>query len=464
VTLRLDQLIRTSHRKAEARSPQQQRDIARACAQTHGYTIGVVHDSGRSESGKTMDRASVHAAMARVRAGLTDGVIVALTDRVGRAPIEEAMGFMRELHVIGGVFVPADAGGRPIDLSEPMAETNLVLQLQMARQFWLTKAQGFQRSQRDAIRAGKWIGPAPIGYVSTGGYLHEHEHYGPTIRAAYRLAAHDGLHAAVKYLRETAPERNWTTSETRRVLSKRVYLAEIHHGAHAPNLDAPHPALTTLDLFLAAQTEPQHRLSNGDYVLSKLATCETCGEGLTGQLSSAGGRRERRYRCSNVKSCGGGTSISADALEAHVRGVFAAFLDQWEFRVRFEVEGLQEAQDALTQARDDARRFARNARLLSAMSDEDAAAMAEGLAAEVDAALTRYEGVAKLATRSEQMPSADQLKDDDGLLRALRLIEPRIVVKRGRRGGNVRTYASVAERVSITDEDGLDYGAGVLAA
>jgi hypothetical protein len=52
----------------------------------------------------------------------------------------------------------------------------------------------------------------------------------------------------VKYLRETAPERNWTTSETRRVLSKRVYLAEIHHGAHAPNLDAPHPALTTLDV------------------------------------------------------------------------------------------------------------------------------------------------------------------------------------------------------------------------
>jgi DNA invertase Pin-like site-specific DNA recombinase len=109
--LRLDQPIRTSKRKKEARSPQQQRDMAAMCAKLNGYEIVKVHDSGRNESGKTMDRASLNAIMERIRAGLTDGVIVALTDRLGRAPIEEAMTWINELHAAGGALVLADAGG-----------------------------------------------------------------------------------------------------------------------------------------------------------------------------------------------------------------------------------------------------------------------------------------------------------------------------------------------------------------
>ena len=109
--LRLDLVIRTSKRKTEARSPQQQQDMAQSCADVHGYRIATVHDSGKSESGKTMDRASIRAVAERVKAGETDGMIVGLTDRYGRAPIEEAMTVMRDLHRIGGVFVPADAGG-----------------------------------------------------------------------------------------------------------------------------------------------------------------------------------------------------------------------------------------------------------------------------------------------------------------------------------------------------------------
>lgn len=457
--LRLDLPIRTSKRKREAKSPQQQRDMAYSCAAVNGHEIAMVHDSGRDESGKTMDRTSLNAIMRRVEAGETDGMIVALADRLGRAPIEEAMAYVRRLTGVG-VLVLADMGGVAINLDDPATETNLVVQLQMARQYWLMTANRFQRSQRDAVRAGKWIGPAPIGYYAVDGYLHEHEHFGPIMRKAYRVAAHDGLHAAVKYLREAVPERDWTTSETRRVLSKRVYLSEIHHGAHAPNLDAPHPALTTLDVFIAAQTDPRERMTNDDYVLSKIATCATCGEGLTGQMSSAGGRRQRRYRCSN-KACGG-SSVSADALEADVRAVFGALVSDVEFRLRFEVEGLQEATDALDRAKDNAKRFARNTALLSAMSDDDAAEMAEGFAAEVGAALKRYEQVAKLATRSEQFPAS--VESDEDLLRFLRVAEPRIIVARGKRGGHASTHPPVSERVSITDEDGLDYRAWMTAA
>jgi hypothetical protein len=57
----------------------------------------LVNNSGKSESGKTMDRAATE----RVRAGETDGIIVALTDRFGRAPIEE-----------GASALPGEAGTR----------------------------------------------------------------------------------------------------------------------------------------------------------------------------------------------------------------------------------------------------------------------------------------------------------------------------------------------------------------
>jgi hypothetical protein len=180
-------------------------------------------------------------------------------------------------------------------------------------------------------------------------------------------------------------------------------------------------------------------------------------------MSSAGGRRERRYRCSNVKGCGGGTSISADALEARRAGRLRRVGVSVEFRLRFEVEGLQEATDALTRPSDDAKPLRPQHALLSAMSDDDAAAMAEGFAAEVGAALKRYEQVAKLATRSEQFP-AGPLESDDDLLRFLRMAEPRIVVARGKRGGHASTHPPVSERVSITDEDGLDYRAWMTAA
>ena len=169
--IRLDLIIRTSKRKKEARSPQQQQDMATACIEVHdNYRLAAVHDSGTDESGKTMNRASINAAMERVRSGETDGIIVALADRIGRAPIEEAMATVREF-CSAGVLVIADMGGTPIDLSDGIAETNVVLQLQMARQFWVATAKRFQRSQRDAVAAGKHVGPTPLGYVRRSGRL-----------------------------------------------------------------------------------------------------------------------------------------------------------------------------------------------------------------------------------------------------------------------------------------------------
>ena len=96
----------------------------------------------------------------RAYLGLVAG---AWLDRLGRAPIEEAMGLVREITRAGGVVVPADGGGQPIQPDDPEGETNLVLQLQIARQHWATTAKRFRMSRQGAIAEGKAMG-CPFGY------------------------------------------------------------------------------------------------------------------------------------------------------------------------------------------------------------------------------------------------------------------------------------------------------------
>jgi DNA invertase Pin-like site-specific DNA recombinase len=435
---RLDLVIRTSKRKKEARSPQQQRDMAYACAQTHHYKIAKVHDSGKSESGKTMDRASIRSAMERVRTGQTDGIIVALTDRIGRAPIEEAMATVRELDSIGGVFVPADAGGRPIDLSDPMAETNLVLQLQMARQYWMTAANRFKRSQRDAIKAGRFIGPTPLGYRrhKSGpdkGRLYPDPRWGMVVSTAYRLAATHGIHTAMDFLTgERVPDKHgkarvWTTTDARRLLASEVYLGVSRSGEL--HNDNAHKPLTTLETWTAAQSTPRGRRVNAEYPLTGVAVCNECGEPLHGQLQTVrkGGRSYRRYRCSN-RACGGGSSISADTLEGYVREWAAAALTEWAIREWFDVADLEEARAALLDAKAERTAYVTK----TAATDPDYEAGREARDRAIEERQTRFDALAEQAAHVEDLPAADQLDDSEALRAALRVLVDRITVRRGR--------------------------------
>ena len=453
--LRLDLIIRTSHRKRDGQSPTQQRQQADQCAHAGGHRIVHVHDSGRSESGKTMDRQAVRAAQQRIQQRKTDGIIVGYLDRLGRAPIEESMTFVRELVGDGGVLVAADWGPDPIDLADSNVEDMLVFRLQMNRSQWTKSAARNRLSQRNALAAGKFVGPTPLGYDRVDGKLRPHPTAGRVIRGAYRRAARDGIHAAVDYLAERIPERNWTTDSTRKLLRSRVYLGEVWIWVDGERKvrEGAHKRLVEPEDHAAAQSAPRRRRANGDYALTGLVACGECGAGLVGQLQSVRDRQYRRMRCASCARC----SIDAAKLETHLRDVVAAAFEDARFRMRFVPGDLDQARQQLEDARAelDAYQVATSARsaafALGAETREQAVADAQNT----------YDQIASHAARTTRLPSPEQLSDPRKLALALAVLldaDVAFAVMPGR--------GPVGDRVKVRTRPALDrdHAAGMLVA
>lgn len=459
--MRLDLIIRTSERKKDGQSPDQQRQQASAICAQGGHTIAMEHDSGRSESGKTMERVALQAAQRRIRAGETDGIVVGYLDRLGRAPIEESMTFVRSLVRDGGVLIAADWSPDPIDLSDPNTEDMLVFRLQMNRSQWTKAAERYRLSQANAIKAGKHVGPTPLGYRREHGRLHPHELYGPVITEAYKLAARRGLHAAIDHLERMVPQRSWSTDSTRKLLKSRTYLGESHSGVHTPNLRA-HAPLTTPADWRDAQSTPHKRRSNGNYPLSRLAACGNCGAGLVGGVQTVRGVSYRRMRCSAM--CEGGVgSINADALEGYVREEIATAFGRADFRLALEPVGREQAVAALADADERLQEAYRQA----VRAQERSRRGRELADAEVDAAEHAYAraedrvtAIAAAAADHVETPSEEEIRTNDAkLVIAIRQGVQHLRVKPGR--------GRIADRVDIVcgkPLDDLDDGVRMLAA
>jgi DNA invertase Pin-like site-specific DNA recombinase len=358
--LRLDVLIRTSQRKKEAKSPQQQLDLCESCAEINGYEITAVHDSGGSESGKTMARQTIENALARIQAGKTDGVIVAWLDRLGRAPIEEAMTVFRQITTAGGVLVPADGGGKPIEPDDPQGETNLVIQLQIARQYWAQTAKRFNMSREGAIREGKAMG-CPFGYrykdaTPRAGWkgvmdsrLVPHETDAPVVAELFeRKTAGATWLELSRWLDQAAPKpdgRHWARSTVIQTIRCRTHLGELRHGEYL-HVGA-HGAIVSPTLWRQAQNPPGRRTPRGTYLLSGLVRCAGCGRSMRGSSggsrSNGRGRKPPVYVCTTVGCEFRYTTAVVDNVDAEVVEQFFARLDT--FHARF-VAG-----DELVQAR-----------------------------------------------------------------------------------------------------------------
>ncbi len=431
---------RTNGRKGQTFiSPGVQRDAIQAWADAHGHVIAEWIEEMDRSAGSGKRRPEFDKAMAQVLAGKLDGFIVYRFSRFGRSLIEAALR-IQKVEDKGRVVESATEG------DQSKLTRNIMLAIAEDELDRLTETWG--EAQRRAVKRGVWIAPAPLGYVrDKDGLLELHEATWRIVREAFRIAASDGLHSAAEYLKRELPDKRWRTADVRRVLSNRAYLGE----HHSPDGDA-HPAVVDLEMWTAAQTEPQARRSNGDYPLSGIATCQ-CGSPLVGALQSVHGRRYRRMRCSNP-ACRGGSSISADKLETYVRETLAGRLGDRRFRVRLAPAGVDEARETVEMAETALRAY------LGMGDIVDAGAFRAGARDRqrtVDEARERYQALAGQDVRSETLPAAGELHKPEQFLRAVHAAVIEISVRPGR--------GAVEDRVTVRlVGDKFDDGANVLAA
>lgn len=414
----------------------------------------------RDVSGSTMKRPELDRMLADLAAGRIDFIVLSKVDRLSRANVGTALKVVDEINDVapGGLAI-LDLG---LDPTTKMGEMVLTVLLALARMQWRGYQENWQDFKRSAIDRGVWIGTPPFGYEATivgmtpkgkpvHGPLKVHETEGPIMRKAFRVAAVDGFRAAVTYLREAAPERKWTTTDTRKLFKNRAYLGELRYGKDEdgePALFNPaaHPKLTTKAVFTAVQTEPREYRAPGEYPLTGIGRCERCGAEMIGSVTKgASGAKYRRMKCS--APCPGGNSISADKLEQLVREELASALADKTIRDSFEPVGLEDAREALEAAEGERADYLSDleARRLAGSTEAWRAGLAARAAA-VEKARERFEAIATQAARRDGLPAANELHKPEQFARALRAMVDRIVVTPSAPGSRSRV---IEDRVTI---------------
>ena len=345
--LRLDGYVRVSRvggREGEGYiSPAVQREAVEGYAAELRGEIIAWHDD-QDFSGGNIERPGFQAALQRLRAGETDGIIVMRIDRFARSVADGAT-IVREIIDAGQIFASVH---ERIDPRTPEGKYMLTSFLANAELFLDQAKASWWTAKSRAIARGAHIGPTPVGYLkveprptkdthispadsaaiggpTSPGVLVPSPIYGDAITELFVRAA-SGRHgdsALANWMTERAPRAGgaqWQSSEIRRWLSSRVYLGEVRYG-ELVNADA-HEPLTDLATWERCQREPgRRRRAASPFLLSGLVRCAHCRYAMAG-FNYGGARHDTPvYRCSRgrTRGCGEPPVIVASRLDALVR-------------------------------------------------------------------------------------------------------------------------------------------------
>ena len=417
----LDGYIRVSRSKTGGISPTVQRQAIEQWAKAHGATIGTWHEELDRSGGAGKKRPVFDAVLERVTSGASGGIVVWKWSRFGRSLIESALR-LQKIEEANGVVHSATEG------TQSKLTRNIMLAIAEDELERLTE--GWTASRKEATEKGLYMAQAPVGYLKRDRRLVLDPATWKIVQVAYRVAAAGGMHAAMEYLEKRLPSKRWRKSDVRRVLRNRVYLGEHHNGGpgHDPIIDP-----TT---WLAAQTEPRQRKTNGSYPLSHVATCGKCGAGMTGGAKTNKGKTTRRMQCSGC----GGCSVGADPLEAFVRDSLTGGGPYEYLRSVSGAEGLDAAQDALERAETERDLFAQDTGARRRLGKKSWQAALDVRVTEVEEAQARVKTLARQEAETERLPGPDQLDDPEALREALTVFTA-IIVRPGR--------GEIADRVTL---------------
>ena len=326
---RMDGYVRVSRRMGRGGpgyiSPNVQREAIQRWADYRNVEIVAWHVD-EDESGGTQARPALRAAMARIEAGETDGLACWRLNRFARN-VGAAIADVKRIHAAGAHLACVE---EDIDPTGPFGAFILTVLLAVATLERDNAVAGFEEAKRRAVARGAYVSRTPFGYErNSDGTLAPHPEDAVHVSEAFRLAAGDSIHTALGYLRQHVPERRWTTTKVRRLLSGRSYLGETRNG-DLVQADT-HEPLVASGIWAAAQTTPIRRQPPELAPLSGLIRCATCTQPMVG---SRGGKGQRVYRCSGTQSshtfrgqrCRKGAVITASILERYLHDQTSALL------------------------------------------------------------------------------------------------------------------------------------------
>jgi DNA invertase Pin-like site-specific DNA recombinase len=347
-------------------SPELQRE------QITGYATTIPADvvTWREEldiSGTTLARPQFIEAVEMVERGEVDGLIVAKINRFARSTAD-AGAIVRRIEKAGGIFVSAPERYDPT----PTGRVVRTLFFAMAELEADTIRENWSQAQRNAISKGKHVSPwIPAGFVKPGKGepMVPHPDYAPLIVEAFeRRRTGADFSAIAAFLTEHGVPKskgsaNWTGAEVRRMLARRVYIGELHHGEHRTvHNDLALVDRHTWDAVQAMHTSRPPRSRRRAYLLSGVSRCAGCGYSLKPYSASAamvakGSAPDYHYyRCS--KHHAGGTcpapaSAPGRALDEYVTEWFYALIEARSYGSAVDVEELHAAERAVANAEAD---------------------------------------------------------------------------------------------------------------
>jgi site-specific DNA recombinase len=427
-------------------SPKVQREAIERWAEYRGVEIVDWHED-EDESGGTQTRPGLDRARDRALNGETGGIVSWKIDRFSRFT-EGGLRDLRLLEEKGArlAFVVED-----IDTSGPWGKFAYTMLLAFAELFLDNIKAGWIATKTRAVERGAHIGPTPTGYLRRDdGTLEIDPERGPFVTAAFAVAARDGMPGVMAFLLEHIPERTWRAHTVRRFLECKTYLGRVDYGDLVR--EGAHDALVTRTIFEAANhaigdVGENKRRPAGDFPLSGIAACGSCGGKMVG---GRGGADQRRvYRC--AARCNAPAVVTAANLEALVVGELREAFKH----PGFEVGSASPDADAAVKAVEDAEReldeFASDLTARKGLGHRYHRHLEQRVAAVEAAEEQLREALAGAEQARIVVP--DELWDDlqpGELAEVLRAGLDTVIVARGRR--------PIAERTRVVPK-GLDGGA-----
>lgn len=408
-------------------SPTVQREAIQRWADYRHVEIVAWHVD-EDESGGTQKRPGLRTAMERIQAKETDGLACWRLNRFARN-VKDAIADVETIHAAGAHLACVQ---EDIDPTGPFGRFILTILLAVATLERDNAVAGFEEAKRRAVARGAYVSRTPWGYErNEDGTLSPHPERSRIVAEAFRITAADSLNAALTYLRQVAPERRWNATKVRRLISQRSYLGETRNG-DLVQVDT-HEPIVSRAIWEAAQTTPKARAPSGDFPLSGLLRCGTCGAAMTG---GRGGRRAlRTYRCSTGSTrtpCERGANVTASIAEEYVQAQARSLLEGFWARVSDpEADTLALLERTIIEAEAELDAFAADLTMRRALADRYHAHLTSRVEA-VEKARDAYREQARQAQTALTI-QADQVVDDWQLLSvALRHMFDAIIVRPGR--------------------------------